>query len=76
MAGEGAGEAGELERRILELLRQRGPMTMEEIIEALGWEGDKRPLRRVVAEMVRKGLLVKKPDYERRKMLFHPASSG
>lgn len=68
----GAG-AEDVERRVLELLRQRGPMSMEEIIDALGWRGDRRLLRGIIADMVRRGVLTKKPDYERRKMVFHPA---
>ncbi len=75
MADDTGGSIDEIERRVLDLLRRRGPMTMEEIIETLRWEGDRRSLRRVVAEMVRKGLLSKKPDYERRKILFYATSS-
>ncbi|MCE4611381.1 MAG: hypothetical protein F7B17_05360 [Desulfurococcales archaeon] len=59
----------DLEKRILEILRE-GPRTFEELVEALSWSGDKRGLRRVLAEMVKSGIIVKEPDYERRKMVF------
>jgi DNA-binding transcriptional ArsR family regulator len=62
----------ELKRRILEALRER-PLTMEELVEKLGWEGDRRPLRKVVAELVKEGVIVKVPDYERKKLVFRLA---
>jgi len=68
---------GELEGRILDLLRSAGrPLTVDEIASGLGWSGDLRPLRRVLAEMVRRGLLVRVPDYERRRMVFKVGGEG
>jgi len=68
----GEGDVGD---RIIEVLRARGRATFEEIVEALEWEGDRRPLRRVLAEMVRRGVVVREPDYERRKMVFRLAEA-
>ncbi len=59
----------DLNKRIISVLRE-GPKTFEEIVEALGWRGDRRELRRVLAEMVKSGVVVKEPDYERRRMVF------
>lgn len=61
----------ELEDRILGLLRGSGrPLTVDEIASSLGWEGDLRPLRRILADMVRRGLVERVPDYDRSRMAF------
>ena len=66
----------DLRRAILGFLESRGAASFEEIEEHLKWLGDKRRLRMVLASMVREGILAKRPDYERRKMVFELASRG
>ncbi|MCE4603750.1 MAG: MarR family transcriptional regulator [Aeropyrum sp.] len=62
---------GDVEARVLEELASiPSGLTMEELAERLGWRGDLRPLRRIVAEMVRRGIVVKVPDYDRRRIVF------
>jgi hypothetical protein len=34
------------------------------------FEGDRREARAILADLVRMGLVMKKPDYERRKLVF------
>ncbi|GBF08815.1 MarR family transcriptional regulator [Aeropyrum pernix] len=67
---------GELEARILRILGESGGLTMEELVERLGWSGDRRPLRRAVASLVRKGLVVKVPDYSRGKVVLKAAGGS
>jgi len=45
-------------------------MSFEELLSNLKWEGDLRPLRRLIADMVREGLILKEPDYAKRKMVY------
>jgi DNA-binding IclR family transcriptional regulator len=69
--------SGELEDRILDLLRSAGrPLTIGEIASSLGWEGDLRPLRRILADMVRRGLVERVPDYDRGRMAFRARGGG
>ena len=68
-------EGEDLKRRILEILSQRGPMSFEELLSNLKWEGDLRPLRRLIADMVREGLILKEPDYTKRKMVYKVAGA-
>ncbi|BAN89803.1 MarR family transcriptional regulator [Aeropyrum camini] len=69
-------EEGELEARILKVLSEGGGLTMEELVERLGWRGDRRAVRRAVASLVRKGLVVKVPDYGRGKVVLRAAGSS
>ncbi|MEB2836757.1 MAG: hypothetical protein GSR80_000708 [Desulfurococcales archaeon] len=70
-------EAGEVKRRVVEVLRSAGrPLEVGEIAEALEWRGDLRPLRRVLAGLVREGVVLRVPDYERRRMVYMLAGGG
>jgi len=60
---------------VLEALCKCSPCTFEELVETLGLEGDKRPLRRIIADLVREGLVRKKPNYEKGKLEYE-ASPG
>ncbi len=63
--------------KILEVLRHAGkPLEVGEIAEALGWSGDLRHLRRVLASLVREGVVVRIPDYGRRRMVYTLAGGG
>jgi DNA-binding HxlR family transcriptional regulator len=65
------GVSGEdLRSRILSILSKRGSLSFEELLAELGWSGDLRVLRRVLADMVREGIIVKEPDYSRRKVVY------
>jgi len=59
-----------LRARILDILSKRGDLSFEELLAELGWSGDLRVLRRVLAGMVREGVIVKEPDYSKRKMVY------
>jgi len=66
-----------LEEELLRILcRSSRPLTVEEIVEAVGWSGDRRPLRRALADLVRRGLVDKIPDYEGRVMRFRARGGG
>ena len=60
----------DLRSRILSILSKRGSLSFEELLAELGWSGDLRVLRRVLADMVREGIIVKEPDYSRRKIVY------
>ena len=60
----------DLRSRILSILSKRGSLSFEELLAELGWSGDLRVLRRVLADMVREGIIVKEPDYSRRKVVY------
>jgi hypothetical protein len=59
----------DLKARVLSALDTRG-LTFEELALKLSWTGDRRPLRRALAELVRDGRVLRVPDYERRRMVF------
>ncbi len=60
----------DLRSRILSILSKRGSLSFEELLAELGWSGDLRVLRRVLADMVREGIVVKEPDYSKRKVVY------
>ncbi|MCE4625099.1 MAG: hypothetical protein F7C35_04465 [Desulfurococcales archaeon] len=70
----------EIEEIIIKTLRECSPCTSEEIMkrvtETYHSKGvDARLLRRILAELVKRGVVVRRVDYERRKILFSlPAS--
>jgi len=55
---------------VLEVLCRCAPCTFEELVEALPVEGDKRPLRRILADLIREGVVGKKPNYDRGKLEY------
>jgi predicted transcriptional regulator len=60
----------DLRSRILDALSRRGSLSFEELIAELRWSGDLRVLRRVLASMIREGVIFRKPDYSKRKMVY------
>ena len=62
---------------ILKVLRECQPCTWEDLLARLKDEGidpgDLRGLRRIIADMIREGLIVKEPDYDRRKLVYRIA---
>ena len=54
---------------LLELLCECGKCAWEDLYPRLG-PGDKRSVRKLLAELIREGLVVKEVDYERRKLLY------
>ncbi len=60
----------DLRSRILDVLSRLGSLSFEELLAELRWDGDLRVLRRVLADMVRDGVLVKEPDYSKRKVVY------
>ncbi len=62
---------------ILRVLRECQPCTWEDLLARLRNEGidpgDLRGLRRIIADMIREGLIVKEPDYDRRKLVYRIA---
>lgn len=62
-------EDEELKRSILSVLGDQG-LTFEEIVQRLSWSGDRRPLRKALADLVRDGRVLRVPDYQRRRMVF------
>lgn len=63
-----------LRKRIIEALGRCGPCSFEDLLEALGGGVDLWRLRRILADMVRRGEIVKEPSQERRKLLYRLAS--
>lgn len=64
---------GDLEERILGILRAMGSMSFDMLREELEREGiymDSRCLRMKVADMIRSGRISKKPDPASRKLLL------
>ncbi len=62
-----------LKEKIVEALKEKGPMTSTELLEYLISQGvEVKPLefREVLAEMVRKGEVEKFPAYEEKKFKF------
>ncbi len=60
----------ELKERIMNVLRDDKGLTFGEIVAALSWTGDRRPLRRAIGDLVREGMVLREPNYERRRMTF------
>jgi hypothetical protein len=58
-AFDGLDGKSEIERSVLGLIRDRGPMTRAELAEALPMEVDERDLYRLVNELCTRGVLVK-----------------
>ena len=62
---------------ILRILRECQPCTWEELLARLRDEGiapsDLRDVRHIIADMIREGLIVKEPDYDRRKLVYRIA---
>lgn len=64
---------GDLDEKILSVLRARGSTSFDELREELEKEGiymDSRCLRKKVADMIRSGRISKKPDPASRKLLL------
>ncbi|MFN4046177.1 MAG: hypothetical protein ACK4H7_02420 [Acidilobaceae archaeon] len=60
----------DLKSKILEALEKKGPMSLEELLKEIEWTGDLKPLRRILAEMIRENIIVKEPNYERKKLVY------
>ena len=63
----------ELRKRIIELIRNKGALSFEELRAELENQGiyiNGKTLRRVVADLLHEGILYKEPDAHRRKMLL------
>ncbi|MCE4599333.1 MAG: hypothetical protein F7C81_03950 [Desulfurococcales archaeon] len=60
----------ELKKLILEVLSECQPCSFEDLLSHISVKGDLRPLRRALAELIREGVVVKVPDYERRKLMY------
>ncbi|BBG24323.1 hypothetical protein [Sulfuracidifex tepidarius] len=62
----------DLEQRIHDMVNKKG-MTSDEIIrELLVEEGtNAEEIRQAIADMVRKGEIIKKPDYDKKKFIFY-----
>ncbi|MCE4612874.1 MAG: hypothetical protein F7C07_03465 [Desulfurococcales archaeon] len=58
--------------KILKVISDNQPCSTEELIATLGINDKKDlvKLRRILAELVRNGILAKKPDYKRRKIVY------
>ncbi len=56
---------------LLKLLCECGKCAWEDLHPRLG-PGDKREARKMLADLIREGLVVKEVDYERRKLLYKP----
>ncbi len=54
---------------LLRVLCECSPCTWEDLLSRLG-DVDKRAVRAVLAEMIREGVLEKRPDYERAKLVY------
>ncbi len=65
----------DLEERIIKTLRECGPCSFEDLIARVGgvdlWE-----VRRVIASLVRRGVIEKVPSQERRKLLYRLSSGS
>jgi len=60
----------ELKEKIIATLKGK-EMTLEELAGALGVKGrELRELRKGLAELVREGVILKKPEYEKRRHVF------
>lgn len=60
----------EIKSRLLQLLSTEKGLTFGEIANLLSWSGDRRPLRKALAELVREGKVRRVPDYTRKRMVF------
>ena len=69
-AGSAPSSTQDIKARLLEVIPRDRGVTFSEIVAALGWEGDRRPLRKALAELVREGRVLRVPDYERKRMTF------
>lgn len=63
-------EESGLKERVIRAIEELGSATFDEIVERIEWSGDRRPLRALLAKLVREGILVREPDYGRRKFVF------
>ncbi|RLG72119.1 MAG: hypothetical protein DRO23_10980 [Thermoprotei archaeon] len=61
----------ELEREVLKILKEKGELMFEEL--ATHMKVDKLLLREVIASMIREGIILKVPDFERGKFVYRPA---
>ena len=65
---------------ILRIISDCQPCTWEDLLSKLRSEGssldDLREIRRVLAELVREGIIVKEPDYDRRKLMYRVRNSS
>ncbi|OYT59957.1 MAG: hypothetical protein B6U75_02770 [Desulfurococcales archaeon ex4484_217_1] len=61
----------ELEREVLKILKEKGELTFEELTAHM--RIDKLLLREVIASMIREGIVLKVPDFERGKFMYRPA---
>ena len=71
-----SGSAQDVKARLLEVIPYDRGLTFSEIVAALGWTGDRRPLRKALAELVREGRVLRVPDYERRRMTFRRSQAS
>jgi len=57
---------------VLKAVRENQPCTTEDLARILGVNEKKELalLRRILADLVREGLLLKNPDYNKRKILY------
>lgn len=62
-----------LKERVLGIISDKG-LTFNEIASLLSWSGDRRPLRKVLASLVREGKVQRVPDYDKKKMVFRRLS--
>mgnify|MGYP001773300648 CR=1 FL=1 len=69
-SGSAPTEARDLKARLLEVIPADRGLTFSEVVALVGWQGDLRPLRRALAELVREGKVQRAPDYERRRVTF------
>ncbi len=60
----------ELKRLIISVLQNCQPCSFEDLLNYMSFRGDLRALRKALAELVREGVVVKVPDYERKKLLY------
>jgi len=58
----------ELEKEVLSVLREKGELTFEELASYV--KVDKLLLREVIAAMIKKGVILKVPNFERGKFVY------
>lgn len=66
-------EEEKVKELILNILSSERGLTFGEIVVALSWTGDRRPLRKALSDLVREGRVLREPDYQRKRMVFRKA---
>jgi len=60
----------DIKSKIVDIIRRKGSCSFEELIAELRWSGDLRIVRSAIVALVYEGVIVREPDYGRRKIVY------